>query len=74
MEMGWPRSKTSRQPLDPESHRMATTEQRKGITWGRDARHQERWQDSAEGYILQWMNKALWDRRKLQICSAVKFR
>ena len=30
----------------------------KGTTWGRDARQRERWQDSAEGYILQWMNKA----------------
>ncbi|GFS21008.1 endonuclease-reverse transcriptase [Elysia marginata] len=28
----------------------------KGTTWGRDARQRERWQDSAEGYILQWMN------------------
>ncbi|GFR87002.1 endonuclease-reverse transcriptase [Elysia marginata] len=30
----------------------------KGTTWGRDTRQRERWQDSAEGYILQWMNKA----------------
>ncbi|GFR57706.1 endonuclease-reverse transcriptase [Elysia marginata] len=30
----------------------------KGTTCGRDDRHRERWQDSAEGYILQWMNKA----------------
>lgn len=30
----------------------------KGITWGRDARERERWKDSEEGYILQWMNKA----------------
>ncbi|GFS18994.1 endonuclease-reverse transcriptase [Elysia marginata] len=31
--------------------------QRKGTTWEQDVRQRERLQDSAEGYVLQWMNK-----------------
>ncbi|GFS23387.1 hypothetical protein ElyMa_003388200 [Elysia marginata] len=37
MEMSWPRSETSRQPLDPKSNRMATTE-RENITRKTDAK------------------------------------
>ncbi|GFS19528.1 hypothetical protein ElyMa_005034400 [Elysia marginata] len=74
IEMGWPLSKTSRQPLNPNSHQMAITKREK-ITRKTDAKmargystvernqletrcQRERWQDSAESYILLWMNKA----------------
>ena len=32
--------------------------QMKGITWGREARQRDEWKRGAEGYILQWMDKA----------------
>ncbi|GFR61318.1 hypothetical protein ElyMa_001843000 [Elysia marginata] len=33
----------------------------KGITWGRDARKRDGWRRDAEGYTLQWMDRASWD-------------
>ncbi|GFS01558.1 hypothetical protein ElyMa_002841200 [Elysia marginata] len=50
MEMGWPRSETSRQPLDPKSHRMATTE-RKKITRITDAKMARRYRTVERNHL-----------------------
>ncbi|GFS05568.1 hypothetical protein ElyMa_006523600 [Elysia marginata] len=32
--------------------------QMKAITWGRDTRQQDEWRPDAEGYTLQWIDRA----------------
>ncbi|GFR96130.1 hypothetical protein ElyMa_000960500 [Elysia marginata] len=50
MEIGWPRSETSRQPLDPKSHRIATTEREK-ITRKTDTKIARRYRTVERSYL-----------------------
>ncbi|GFS13119.1 hypothetical protein ElyMa_004875900 [Elysia marginata] len=51
MEMGWPRSETSRQPLDPKSHRMATTEREK-VTRKTDTKMARRYRTVERNHLV----------------------